>query len=101
LKDNWDTATFITNYLPLVLFPILYMGARLWRKQGPIKPEDMDFVSGIAEIEATTYDEPEPTNIWERFWRWVVCCRYQCPTKQVLMYHLADVKGSVSCVCGQ
>ena len=72
MKDSWDTATFVTNYLPFILFPILYIIARIWRKQGPVKPIDMDFVSGIAEIEAATYDEPPPTNAWERFWRWIV-----------------------------
>ncbi|KAF8270234.1 hypothetical protein EI94DRAFT_1699010 [Lactarius quietus] len=28
LKDNRNTATFVTNCLPLILFPILYIGAK-------------------------------------------------------------------------
>lgn len=39
----------------------------------------MDFVTGLAEIEADTYDEPPPRNKWEAFWQWLVrtfllCC---------------------------
>ncbi|TCD71468.1 hypothetical protein EIP91_008848 [Steccherinum ochraceum] len=72
LKDSWDTATFITNYLPLMLFPILYVGARLWRREPVIRPEDMDFFSGLEEIEAASYDEPPPRNWMERFWGWLM-----------------------------
>ena len=55
LKGNWDTATFVTNYLPLVLFPIFYVCSRLYFKEKIKKPEEMDFVSGLAEIEADVY----------------------------------------------
>jgi yeast amino acid transporter len=51
---EWATDVFITNYLPLILFPVLYIGARLWYKQGPISPQDMDFVTGLDAIEADT-----------------------------------------------
>jgi amino acid transporter len=47
-----DQATFVTNYLPLALFPILYVGARFYYRQPLVKPSEMDFTSGLAEIEA-------------------------------------------------
>jgi len=72
LRGSWATDTFVTNYLPLVLFPIMYFGARFYYKKGPVKPEDMDFVSGIAEIEADSYDEPPPRNMVERIWAWLM-----------------------------
>ncbi|KZT06916.1 amino acid permease [Laetiporus sulphureus 93-53] len=72
LKGNWDTATFVTNYLPLILFPILYVGARRWKRVPPVKPENMDFISGLKEIEADTYDEPPPRNKLEAFWQWLM-----------------------------
>lgn len=91
LSGNWDTATFVTNYLPFALFPILYVGARIYYRQSPVKAEDMDFVSGLAEIEAAEYvrfsellstdylslffgshDEPPPKNKVEAFWQWLV-----------------------------
>ncbi|KAF9036416.1 amino acid permease [Hymenopellis radicata] len=72
LKDNWDQATFVTNYFPLMLFPVLYIGAKLYYKKPWVKPEDMDFVTDIAEIEAEMYDEPPPRNKLEAFWGWLV-----------------------------
>lgn len=72
LKGNWVVATFVTSYLPLVLFPILYTGAKLWTRQPVLKPEEMDFVSGIAEVEADSYDEPPPRNKFEAFWQWLM-----------------------------
>jgi amino acid transporter len=73
LKDNWDTATFLTNYIPLILFPILYMGSKWWKRSTIVLASEMDFQSGLAEIEAETYDEPPPRNKWEAFWQWLVC----------------------------
>lgn len=37
-----------------------------------MKPSDMDFVTGLDEIEADTYDEPPPKNKMEAFWAWLV-----------------------------
>jgi amino acid transporter len=68
LKGNWAVDTFVTNYIPLVLFPILYIGAKFVHRQPMPTPLEMDFYSGIAEIEADTYDEPPPKNAWEKFW---------------------------------
>jgi yeast amino acid transporter len=54
LKGQWATDTFVTNYLPLALFPILYLGAKIATKVPVVKPLDMDFVTGLDEIEADT-----------------------------------------------
>lgn len=32
----------------------MYIGARIYYRQGPVAAEDMDFVTNIAEIEADT-----------------------------------------------
>ncbi|PPR01613.1 hypothetical protein CVT24_005764 [Panaeolus cyanescens] len=71
LKDSWATDTFVTNYLPLVGFPIMYVGARLYYKERPKKAHEMDFVTNIAEIEAETVVESPPKNKLEAFWRWL------------------------------
>ncbi|KAF9056359.1 amino acid permease/ SLC12A domain-containing protein [Panaeolus papilionaceus] len=78
LKDSWATDTFVTNYLPLVLFPIMYVGARFYYKERPKKAHEMDFVTNIAEIEADTVDDPPPKNKLEAFWAWlefIICAR--------------------------
>lgn len=73
LEGNWATDTFVTNYLPLALFPIMYILAKLFLYRQPfIKPGDMDFISDIKEIEAITYDEPPPRNRLEAFWQWLM-----------------------------
>ncbi|EKM54879.1 uncharacterized protein PHACADRAFT_259046 [Phanerochaete carnosa HHB-10118-sp] len=72
LKGNWSAATFVTNYLPLILFPILYIGARIWRRTSFIPASEMDFQSGLAEIEAACYDEPPPRNWVEKAWNWLM-----------------------------
>ncbi|KAF8922361.1 amino acid permease [Mucidula mucida] len=72
LKGNWDQATFVTNYFPLMLFPVLYIGSKLYYKKSWVKAEDMDFVTNIAEIEAEMYDDPPPKNKLEAFWAWLV-----------------------------
>ncbi|KAH7920395.1 hypothetical protein BV22DRAFT_1050370 [Leucogyrophana mollusca] len=71
LKGNWSIATFLTNYLPAFLFPILYLGAKYFRNAPLVKPSEMDFKSGIAEIEAITHDDPPPKNWLEAFWIWL------------------------------
>lgn len=73
LKGQWATDTFVTNYLPFALFPILYFGARYFLYRQPmISPQDMDFFSGLDKIIEATYDEPPPRNFIERFWQWLM-----------------------------
>ena len=55
LRGEWATDVFVTNYLPLIMFPVMYLGARLCLKVSPVKPSDMDFQSGLKEIELDSY----------------------------------------------
>ncbi|KIJ64060.1 hypothetical protein HYDPIDRAFT_91335, partial [Hydnomerulius pinastri MD-312] len=71
LRNNWSTATFVTNYFPIIFFPVLYVLAKLVMKVPIIKPSEMDFVSDIKEIDAITYDDPPPRNWAEAFWAWL------------------------------
>jgi amino acid transporter len=72
LKGGWNTADFVTNYLPFILFPILYIGAKVWTRVPVIKAAEMDFKSGLEQIEADSYDEPPPTNAIGKFWAWLM-----------------------------
>jgi amino acid transporter len=69
---SFDIATFLTNYLPLFLFPILWVGYKLIKRTKWRRPSEMDFLSGLDEIEADCYDEPPPTNLWEKVWAKIV-----------------------------
>ncbi|KAH7883763.1 amino acid permease [Phlebopus sp. FC_14] len=72
LRNNWDTATFVTNYLPFILFPILYIGARLYYRVKPVSAAQMDFISDIDQIEADEVDDPPPKNKVDAFWQWLM-----------------------------
>jgi len=52
LKGNWDKATFVTNYLPFILFPIMYITWKYKTRVPYVKAMDMDFTTGLDEIEA-------------------------------------------------
>lgn len=85
LKGNWATDVFITNYIPLVLFWILYVGARIWKRSKWIAPEDMDFKTGLDIVEAACYEEPAPRNWGEKVWAWLVSTVGVCNVSQMLM----------------
>lgn len=72
LPGHWSTSDFVANYLPLVLFPILFFLAKLCYRKPLVKTCDMDFVTNIGEIEATTLDDPPPSNMIGSFWRWLL-----------------------------
>jgi len=72
LKGGWATDIFVTNYLPLVGFPIMYVGAKLYYRQPIAKPHEMIFITDIDAIEAETYDDPPPRNKAEAFWQWLM-----------------------------
>lgn len=75
LKGKWDAATFVTSYLPFILFPLLYIGSWFYYRIPPVKPEDMDFVTDIAQIEADEQPDTPPKNKLEAFWQWLVSFR--------------------------
>lgn len=64
----FDHATFITDYLPVFLFPIIYFGYKWIKKTRILNADEMDFVTGLDVIEAESYDEPPPKNWVERIW---------------------------------
>jgi amino acid transporter len=47
LKDSWNTASFITNYIPILFFFSFFFGYKFWFKTRWISASDMDFVSGV------------------------------------------------------
>ncbi|KAF9231741.1 amino acid permease [Melanogaster broomeanus] len=71
LSNEWSTATFVTNYLPIMLFPVLYVIAKMVTKVPLVKPSEMDFKSGVADFDAITYDDPPPKNWIEAVWMWL------------------------------
>ncbi|KAG8221744.1 amino acid permease [Butyriboletus roseoflavus] len=72
LVGNWSTATFVTDYFPIMFFPVLYISAKLVMRVRTVKPAEMDFVTNVAEFDAMTFDDPPPRNKLEAFWMWLM-----------------------------
>ena len=69
LSGNWSPADFVTTYLPVPVFFILYaIGSHLYGGKF-IKAEEMDFVTGLQTIIDNEVEEPAPQNAWEKFWQ--------------------------------
>lgn len=47
LKGDWDTASFITNYIPIPFYTCLFFGYKFWHKTKFHRASEMDLVSGI------------------------------------------------------
>ena len=45
---------FVTNYVPIILFPILYVAAKFIMDVQPFKADDMDFDTNVPEFDAMT-----------------------------------------------
>ena len=54
LPGNWDIPTFLFSYTMIGVFPILYFGWKYIKKTKIRKPEEVDLISGVAEIEEYT-----------------------------------------------
>ncbi|KAL8280450.1 hypothetical protein RQP46_007098 [Phenoliferia psychrophenolica] len=67
---QWDTATFVTAYLPIFVFPILYLGSRFYFKAGHVPLAAMDFYTGSRDI--VEEDEIPPRNFVEKLWQFLM-----------------------------
>lgn len=54
LPGNWNVPTFLFSYTMIGVFPILYFGWKIVKKTELRKPEEVDLISGVAEIEEYT-----------------------------------------------
>ncbi|KAG8937011.1 hypothetical protein FRC03_004077 [Tulasnella sp. 419] len=72
LKDSWATDVFLTNYIPLLLFPVIYAGSRLYFKTPLVKANDMDFHGDVDQILAEETDEQPAKNKVEKIWRFLM-----------------------------
>ncbi|KAJ1019067.1 hypothetical protein NDA18_006218 [Ustilago nuda] len=48
---KWNSASFFSNYLPLMWFPASYLGFKFMWKTKIVSTTEMDFVTGVKEIE--------------------------------------------------
>lgn len=64
----WDfnVSGFLTSYINIPLFFILYFGWKILKRTRFWKPEEMDFVTGIPTLEETESDIVPPRNFAEK-----------------------------------
>jgi amino acid transporter len=60
---QWNTSTFMTAYVGIPAFVIIYLGHRIVHRSDPwlINPGDVDLVTGLDEVLAAEEDIPEMT----------------------------------------
>ncbi|KAI0644691.1 amino acid permease [Trametes meyenii] len=86
LEGHWAADTFVTDYLPMALFPVLYGGAKLYTRAPLVPYEKMDFESGLKEVVDASYDERPPESFVKRAWGWLVRGRLrQCDRLTALL----------------
>ncbi|KAJ3013011.1 hypothetical protein HKX48_005963, partial [Thoreauomyces humboldtii] len=77
LTNSWssfkpfNTANFITSYLPIPMFLILLIGAKLVKRTRMVPASEMDFVTGVAEFEAEVEPEKKPKTRAGKVWNWI------------------------------
>ncbi|CEQ40091.1 SPOSA6832_01675 [Sporobolomyces salmonicolor] len=71
---KFNHATFITSYLGIPIYCVLYLGHKFWYKTKVLKPDEVDLVSGRREFdedEAAWKEEEEAAGkkpLWKRIW---------------------------------
>ncbi|GAA5918585.1 hypothetical protein JCM5296_004141 [Sporobolomyces johnsonii] len=66
IHDNWNTAEFVTKYLMIVLFPIIYFATRLYQRCELIPLPAIDFFSGSRDNDES--EELPPKGALQRLW---------------------------------
>jgi len=61
---QFTAATFLTSYLNIPLFAILYIGYKVIKKTKFWRASEMDFWTGIPSLEETEGDYEPPTTTW-------------------------------------
>jgi amino acid transporter len=76
LKDSWSTGTFIVDYITLVIFVVLMVGWKFWKRTKFVRLESMDFYTGRRELDQMAEDEAakfsQPTTWYGKVWDWIM-----------------------------
>lgn len=76
IKGEWDAPTFVTTYICIPAFVIIWLGYKLVLKSRFVSVQNMDFVTGRRALEILDLDHmvthPSPTSLWGRFVDWLL-----------------------------
>ena len=72
IRGNWNTSTFLTSYLGIVIFVGLYFGHRWTVGRGDkwaYRPQEVDLNSGLEDEDITQAGLPKPKDKWYQKWK--------------------------------
>jgi len=71
--SHWSVTNFLTAYLGIPIFFVLYGFWKIFKRTPWIHPADADITTGKAALDAEDGQWPEqhPRNIFERIWFWI------------------------------
>ncbi|KAK4705924.1 hypothetical protein P7C70_g275, partial [Phenoliferia sp. Uapishka_3] len=76
IRGNWSASDFCVDYITLVIFAILYVGWKFWKKTKFVHLDTMDFETGRRELDAMAEEEEllhqEPTTWYGKVWGWIM-----------------------------
>ncbi|OQO13452.1 hypothetical protein B0A48_01680 [Cryoendolithus antarcticus] len=67
----WDTASFFTSYVSLMLFTVLYVGHKLVMRTRLVDPAKADLWSGRKEVEEMEIEEAAPKGVVGKVLHWL------------------------------
>ncbi|KAK8216011.1 amino acid permease [Phyllosticta capitalensis] len=73
LPGQWDTTSFFFSYTMVGVFPILYIGYKLFHRTSIKKSDEVDLFQDLDEIEEyqREYVEKPPKNAFEKWFNWL------------------------------
>ncbi|SJX66314.1 probable general amino acid permease [Sporisorium reilianum f. sp. reilianum] len=73
LNGNWSTSDFITNYIPIPFFIILYAGNWFYNRNNGahIPSSEVDLTTGLREIIEAEVPEEKPTTVAGKVWNFI------------------------------
>ncbi|BGP54424.1 hypothetical protein JCM8202v2_002002 [Rhodotorula sphaerocarpa] len=76
LTGNWSTADFIVSYVTVVIFAVLYVGWKFWKRTKFVRLDSMDFDTGRRELDSMADEEAarykRPTTLGGKIWDWLM-----------------------------
>ena len=71
IKGNWSIDDFVTSYVGIPIFVVLYLFWKIFKRTPFVKPESCDLWTGKAAVDAEYWPERRPRNFLERIWFWI------------------------------
>ncbi|PWN47723.1 amino acid permease [Violaceomyces palustris] len=76
IEGHWDTSSFVTVYITIPIFLVLWLGWKFWHKTSFVHLEAMDFDTGRRQLDEMDEKErlahPPPTSTIGKIWDWVM-----------------------------